>query len=131
MLRDIKIDLWIITADMQTRWKPLVAPIGANSYVGWAALYLASYIYIYMPFVYLVRSSDSQWSLVALEDILIYYNIIYFLHLYVHPVRPEPWYRPYRQLASNINSRRQSLQMTLSFKWFMSGYCKALGFVVS
>ena len=36
-----------VMADMQTRWEPLAAPIGAGSYVGWAALYLASYIYIY------------------------------------------------------------------------------------
>ena len=35
-----------VTADMQTGWEPLAALIGANSSVGWAALYLASYIYI-------------------------------------------------------------------------------------
>ena len=45
---------------------------------------------LHMPFVYLVRSSDSLRSLVALGDILIYYNIIYFSHPYVHPVWPEP-----------------------------------------
>ena len=36
----------IVTADMRTRWEPPTAPIGANSYVGWATLYIASYIYI-------------------------------------------------------------------------------------
>ena len=35
-----------VTADRQTGWEPLAAPIGANSCVGWAALYLAAHIYI-------------------------------------------------------------------------------------
>ena len=36
-----------VAPDRQTRREPLAAPIGANSYVGWAALYVAS-IYIYV-----------------------------------------------------------------------------------
>ena len=36
----------VVTADMQTLWEPIAAPIGANSYVGWAALCLTSYTYI-------------------------------------------------------------------------------------
>ena len=35
-----------VMADMQTGWEPSAAPIGTNSCIGWAALYLASYIYI-------------------------------------------------------------------------------------
>ena len=35
-----------VTADMQTKQEPQAGPICANSHVGWAALYIASYIYI-------------------------------------------------------------------------------------
>ena len=71
-------------SDMQTSGRPWQAPthmLGGRPNI---------LLLLYMPFVYLVRSSDSQRSLVAQGDILIYYNIIYYSHLYVHLVRPEP-----------------------------------------
>ena len=36
----------IVMAKMYIGWEPLAAAIGTNSYGGWVALYLASYIYI-------------------------------------------------------------------------------------
>ena len=77
-------------------WQPRQVP--THMLGGWPYTLL---LYIYMLFVYLVRSSDSQQSLVALEDILIYNNIIYFSHPYMHPVRLEPGYRSvFRQISA-------------------------------
>ena len=44
--RDLSKRSPIVTGDGQTGWKPQAAPMGANSYIGWAALDLAC-IYIY------------------------------------------------------------------------------------
>ena len=45
---------------------------------------------IYMSFVYLVRCSDSQLSLLVLVDILIYYKIIDFLYRICTELGPSP-----------------------------------------
>ena len=81
-----------VAADMQTPGRPRQAPthmLGGQPNTS---------LLLYMPFVYLVRSSDSS------EVLCFYCNMIYFSHSYVHWVRPEAWYTSYDRLDPNITS---------------------------